>query len=73
MPIPELLRVENLHTEFRTDYELVKAVDGVFFVIHEKEIAGFAGESGCGKSTVMFRLLSCCYSPWKDYGGRKRN
>jgi len=30
----------------------VKAVDDVSFEIHEGEILGLVGESGCGKTTV---------------------
>ena len=53
-----LLRVKNLHTHFRTGGGLfsrkatLRAVNGISFDIHEGEVLGLVGESGCGKSTV---------------------
>lgn len=35
----------------------VKAVDGVDLTIHEGEIVGLAGESGCGKSTTGMTII----------------
>ena len=35
----------------------VKAVDGVNFAVHENEVMGLVGESGCGKTTVGRTLL----------------
>ena len=35
----------------------VKAVDGVSFVLREKEVLGLVGESGCGKTTVGRTIL----------------
>jgi len=42
---------------FMTEPVIVKAVDDVDFVIHEGEILGLVGESGCGKTTTG-RLLT---------------
>ena len=33
-------------------YDDVKAVDGVSFQIHDDEILGLVGETGCGKSVT---------------------
>jgi oligopeptide/dipeptide ABC transporter ATP-binding protein len=40
----------------------VKAVDGVSFVMREKEVLGVVGESGCGKTT-MGRSILRLYEP----------
>ncbi len=54
-----ILEVKNLKQYFPirqgffqrvTSY--IKAVDGVSFFIHENEVLGLVGESGCGKTTV---------------------
>jgi peptide/nickel transport system ATP-binding protein len=37
--------------------DFVRAVDDISFKIHEKEIVGFVGESGCGKSTMSRTIL----------------
>jgi len=37
--------------------EYVKAVDGVTLDIHENEVLGIVGETGCGKTTVANTLL----------------
>ena len=68
-----LLRVENLRTQFKTERGLVKAVDGVSYDIHEGEIVGLVGESGCGKSVSQLSLLQLIPSPsgrnrrWQGY------
>ena len=53
----ELLKVENLKTQFKTESGLVRAVDGVSYHINEQEIVGVVGESGCGKSTLARTIL----------------
>ena len=53
-----LLEVKDLKVHFDvtkglfSKKQIVKAVDGVDFVINEKETFGLVGESGCGKSTL---------------------
>src|SRR5208282_2961996 len=58
-----LLKVENLQTQFMTERGLVKAVDGVSYDIHEGEIIGLVGESGCGKSVSQLSLLQLIPTP----------
>jgi oligopeptide/dipeptide ABC transporter ATP-binding protein len=66
-----LLSVENLQTYFKTEYGLVKAVDGVSFHINQGEIVGLVGESGCGKSVSILSVMRLIQSPpGKTMGGR---
>jgi peptide/nickel transport system ATP-binding protein len=51
------LAVENLQVCYRTLSGDVNAVDGVTFEIADGEIAGLAGESGCGKTTLAKSLI----------------
>ncbi|MBX5476924.1 MAG: ABC transporter ATP-binding protein [Clostridia bacterium] len=57
----ELLRIENLHTYFKTEDGVVPAVAGVSFSVRRGETVALVGESGCGKSQTalsIMRLLS---------------
>ena len=60
-----LLQVQGLKTYFFTDDGLVKAVDGVDFVIKKGKTLGVVGESGCGKSVTSFSIIRLI-----DYPGR---
>ncbi len=64
----EILRVENLKKYFKIkkgllgrfkkgEQQYIHAVDDISFSISEKEVLGFIGESGCGKSTMSRTLL----------------
>jgi oligopeptide/dipeptide ABC transporter ATP-binding protein len=53
----ELLRVTDLRTEFRIEEGTVRAVDGVSFVLRERETLAIVGESGSGKSVMMLSLM----------------
>ncbi|MBI4322327.1 MAG: ABC transporter ATP-binding protein [Chloroflexi bacterium] len=64
-----LLDVRNLKTYFKTDYGLVKAVDGVSYHVNEHEIVGMVGESGCGKSVSQMSLLRLIPSPPGEIAG----
>lgn len=47
-----LLKVEHLCQYFKMEGGELKAVDDVSFEIHEGEVFGLVGESGCGKTTT---------------------
>lgn len=59
----EILRVENLKTYFNTDDGIVKAVDGVSFILNQGETLGIVGESGCGKSVMNLSVMRLIPSP----------
>jgi peptide/nickel transport system ATP-binding protein len=52
-----LLSVRDLTVTYRTQSGPVPAVRGVSFDIDRGEVLGMAGESGCGKSTVVNALM----------------
>ena len=66
----ELLRVENLKTQFNTESGVVKAVDGVSYYLDEQEIIGLVGESGCGKSVSQLSVMQLISAPGKIVGGK---
>ena len=61
-----LLQVENLKAHYLVDVygirRAVRAVDGVSFQVEENSIFGIAGESGCGK-TSLIKVLSATLRP----------
>lgn len=52
-----LLSVEKLKTYYSTEAGFVKACDNVNFTLDKGESLGIAGESGCGKTTVVMTLM----------------
>src|ERR1051326_94741 len=60
---PRLLEVKNLVTEFRTEDETVRAVNGISFTLHKGEILGIVGESGTGKSVTSLSVMRLIKSP----------
>jgi oligopeptide/dipeptide ABC transporter ATP-binding protein len=53
----EVLRVDNLRTEFRMRHSNVVALDGVSLSVDQGECVGIVGESGCGKSTTGLSIM----------------
>ena len=58
-----LLDIRNLHTYFRTDEGLAKAVNGVDLVVPKGQTLGLVGESGCGKSVTALSIMRLVPDP----------
>src|SRR5438445_3629837 len=58
-----LLQVNDLRVYYHSTHGEYKVVDGVNLTVNRKEILGLAGESGCGKSTVVEGVLRLVRKP----------
>ena len=62
MPQP-LIEIKNLKTYFYTEDGVVRAVDGVDYIIEQEKTLGVVGESGCGKSVTALSIMGLVQSP----------
>ncbi|MEZ4735000.1 MAG: ABC transporter ATP-binding protein [Caldilineaceae bacterium] len=71
-----LLDVEALRAYYRTEVygisRTVRAVDGVSFALQPNEIYGIAGESSCGKTTLIKVISGTIKPPLKVEAGQVR-
>jgi oligopeptide/dipeptide ABC transporter ATP-binding protein len=58
-----LLEVDGLKTYFFTREGVVRAVDGVSFVVEEQQAVAIVGESGCGKSVTALSIMGLLPRP----------
>jgi peptide/nickel transport system ATP-binding protein len=69
-----ILRTEKLKAYYVLDMhgtqKVVKAVDEVNLEIQENEVYGIAGESGCGKTTLLKALVAAIEPPLRLVGGK---
>ncbi|NLZ83268.1 MAG: ABC transporter ATP-binding protein [Clostridiales bacterium] len=65
-----MLKIENLSTSYKTIDGNVKVINNLSFEIHENEIFGIAGESGCGKTTLLKTLYDIVEFPLEIDSGR---
>ena len=52
-----LLRINDLHVEYRTERAVVRALNGMNILIHKGESLGLVGETGAGKTTAALSIL----------------
>ncbi len=55
--VPILLDVQNLSINYVNEKQVARAVQNVSFQLHEGELLGLVGESGCGKTTLVMALM----------------
>jgi peptide/nickel transport system permease protein len=68
---PVLLEVQNVSIHYVTeDKPPARAVENVSFTLHEGELMGLVGESGCGKTTLMLGLLRLLPAAGQIVGGK---
>lgn len=69
-----VLRAEDLKTYYVLDAfgtrKVIRAVDGVDLEARENEVYGIAGESGCGKTTLLKALYAAVEPPLRLMGGK---
>lgn len=65
-----MLKIENLSTSYKTINGDVRVVNDLNFEIFDNEIFGIAGESGCGKTTLLKALYDIIEFPLQIDNGR---
>jgi peptide/nickel transport system ATP-binding protein len=61
--VTSLLEIQELKVYYKSIWGDYKAVDGASFRVEEKEVFSIAGESGCGKSSLVDGILKLVKPP----------
>jgi peptide/nickel transport system ATP-binding protein len=69
VPGASILEVRDLRVEYAAANGAVGAVDRVSFDVRKGEFVGVVGESGCGKSTMLFAIARLLSPPAGITGG----
>lgn len=54
----EVLRIDNLHVEYRAGGATARAVNGMNLALYKGEAVGLVGETGAGKTTTALSILN---------------
>ena len=65
-----MLEIKNLSTSYKTIEKNIQVINDVSFVIQDNEIFGIAGESGCGKTTLLKTLYDIVEFPLEIDAGK---
>ena len=65
-----ILEVKDLRVHYATPTGDVIAVNGVNFEVHQGELVGLVGESGCGKTTTAMAILRLVQPPGRIVHGQ---
>ncbi|WP_099204157.1 ABC transporter ATP-binding protein [Scatolibacter rhodanostii] len=65
-----MLTIEHLSTSYKTMDGNVKTINDMNFEIYDNEIFGIAGESGCGKTTLLKTLYDIVQFPLQIDSGK---
>jgi oligopeptide/dipeptide ABC transporter, ATP-binding protein, C-terminal domain len=65
-----MLKVDHLSTSYKTIDGDVRIITDMNFEIHDNEIFGIAGESGCGKTTLLKALYDIVEFPLQIDNGK---
>lgn len=65
-----MLKIENLSTSYKVLGGKVNVINNVSFEVRKNEIFGIAGESGCGKTTLLKVLYDIIDPPLQIDAGR---
>lgn len=65
-----VLQIQDLTIGYKTDKGIVKAVNKANLHVGKGKIVGVVGESGCGKSTMLFSIMGLLGKAGKILGGQ---
>ena len=65
MGVQTILKVDDLHTYFKTENGKVPSVNGVSFEVKEGQTLAIVGESGSGKSVTSLSIMGLVDAPGK--------